>query len=425
MLDRDALLSERILQSMRDGVIAIDLTGKIIMFNAAAGAILKRDPADVLGQPFGQEFMLDERFDDFNEIVLKAVYDNEAMHSTEVVIRDGEERIDLHVSSSFLNHEGEGGETERLGVVVVFSDITEHRKRRKLKRLFGEYVDPRIVDQILSRGDDTDSRRADMTISFVDMRDFTGWSERLAARELTDLLNQFLAAVTRPIGEEGGITDKYIGDAAMACWGPPFTDDETQASDACRAALGQIAAVDALRATLEEEGFAGAERLDAVVGLATGNVLTGDIGPPYSRNFTVIGNAVNLAARLQDAAKIYGERILVADETRARAGAGFVYRQLDRITVRGSRKPVDVYAVLGAAGTVADERLERAAAYEAALALFLAADFAGAREGFAALAEEGDRAAKLMLSRAVALVDNPPGPGWDGVWRMGPSLKLA
>lgn len=424
MLDRDALLSERILQSMRDGVIAIDLTGKIIMFNAAAGAILKRDPADVLGQPFGQEFMLDERFDDFNEIVLKAVYDNEAMHSTEVVIRDGEERIDLHVSSSFLNHEEEGREAQRIGVVVVFSDITEHRKRRKLKRLFGEYVDPRIVDQILSRGDDTDSRRADMTISFVDMRDFTGWSERLAARELTDLLNRFLAAVTRPIGEEGGITDKYIGDAAMACWGPPFTDDESQAADACRAALGQIAAVDALRATLEEEGFAGAERLDAVVGIATGNVLTGDIGPPYSRNFTVIGNAVNLAARLQDAAKIYGERVLVADETRARAGAGFQYRQLDRITVRGSRKPVDVYAVLGAAGTVADERLARAAAYEAALARFLAADFAGAREGFAALTEAGDRAAKLMLSRTVALVDNPPGPDWDGVWRMGPSLKL-
>lgn len=424
MLDRDALLSERILQSMRDGVIAIDLTGKIIMFNAAAGAIMRRDPAEVLGQPFGQEFMLDERFDDFNELVLKAVYEEEVTHSTEVVIRDGEERIDLHVSSSFLTHVGEDGEVQRFGVVVVFSDITEQRKRRKLKRLFGEYVDPRIVDQILSRGDDTDSRRADMTISFVDMRDFTGWSERLSAHALTDLLNQFLAAVTRPIGEEGGITDKYIGDAAMACWGPPFTNDETQAADAVRAALGQITAVDALRAELQATGFESAERLDAVVGIATGNVLTGDIGPPYSRNFTVIGNAVNLAARLQDAAKIYGERVLVSDETRRRAGEGFVTRQLDRITVRGSRQPVDVYAVLGKVSTVSEEAMERAHAYEAALASFHARDFTAAKKGFTALTDRCDKAAKLMLSRTVALMDEPPPEDWDGVWRMGPSLKL-
>ena len=229
-VDRDTLLSERILQSMRDGVIAIDLSGTIIMFNEAAGTILGRDPKDVLGQPFGQEFMLDERFDDFNELVLSAVYDAQVVHSTEVVIRDGEMRTDLAMSSSFLTHVDEKGEEQRFGVVAVFSDVTEQRKRRKLKRLFGEYVDPRIVDQILSRGDDTESRRADMTISFVDMRDFTGWSERLPAQELTDLLNQFLAAVTRPIGEQGGITDKYIGDAAMACWGPPFTNPDTQAA---------------------------------------------------------------------------------------------------------------------------------------------------------------------------------------------------
>jgi len=425
-IDRDQILSERILESMRDGVIAIDLSGKIIMFNEAAGVILKREPKALLGQPFGQEFMLDERFDDFNELVLKAVYEAEVVHNAEVVLREGEERTDLHMSSSFLTHVDEDGELQRFGVVVVFSDVTEQRKRRKLKRLFGEYVDPRIVDQILSRGEDTESRRADMTISFVDMRDFTGWSERLPARELTDLLNQFLAAVTRPIGEQGGITDKYIGDAAMACWGPPFTNADTQAADACRAGLGQIAAVDALREELVAAGLKGGERLDAVVGIATGNVLTGDIGPPSSRNFTVIGNAVNLAARLQEVAKIYGERVLVSDVTRERAGAAFLYRELDRITVRGSLKPVRIFAVLGEAGTVAPERLALARAYEEALAALHAGAFADARERFAALHEDEphDRAAKLMLARATALAEEPPTGEWDGVWRMGPNLKL-
>ena len=425
MIDRETLLSERILQSMRDGVIAIDLSGTIIMFNEAAGAILGRDPKDVLGQPFGQEFMLDERFDDFNELVLKAVYDAEVVHSTEVVIRDGEERTDIAMSSSFLTHVDDDGELQRFGVVVVFSNVTEQRKRRKLKRLFGEYVDPRIVDQILSRGEDTESRRADMTISFVDMRDFTGWSERLPARELTDLLNQFLAAVTRPIGAEGGITDKYIGDAAMACWGPPFTNDETQAADACRAALGQIAAVDTLRAELQAQGLPGAERFDAVVGIATGNVLTGDIGPPSSRNFTVIGNAVNLAARLQDVAKTYGQRVLVADETRARAGEAFVYRELDRITVRGSLTPVRVFAVLGLAGTVDDATLAITAEYEAALAYLHARDFCAAKARFAALEARvpEDRSTRLMLSRAEALIAEPPPQDWDGVFHLG-TLKL-
>ncbi len=424
-IDRDALVSERILQSMRDGVIAIDLSGTIIMFNEAAGAILGRDAKEVLGRPFGQEFMLDERFDDFNELVLKAVYDAEVVHSTEVVIRDGEERTDLAMSSSFLTHVDEAGEQQRFGVVVVFSDVTEQRKRRKLKRLFGEYVDPRIVEQILSRGEDTESRRADMTVSFVDMRDFTGWSERLPARELTDLLNQFLAAVTRPIGEEGGITDKYIGDAAMACWGPPFTNADTQAADACRAALGQVAAVDALRAELMGRDFPGAGRLDAVVGVATGNVLTGDIGPPSSRNFTVIGNAVNLAARLQDVAKIYGQRVLVAEETRNRAGDAFAYRELDRITVRGSVQPVRVFAVLGAAGAVSEATLAYAAEYEAALALLHAREFCAAHERFAALVEKApeDRSSKLMLSRSETLAAEPPTEEWDGVFHHG-TVKL-
>ena len=427
--ERDALLSERVLNSMRDGVMAIDLTGRIIMFNEAAGEILGKDPAGVIGQPFAEEFLMDERFDDFNELVLKAVYEAETVHSTEIVLKDGQERTDLHVSSSFLMRErdGEGavdpeGE-QRFGVVVVFSNVTEQRKRRKLKRLFGEYVDPRIVEEILSRGADTRSRRGDMTISFVDMRDFTGWSERLGADAMTALLNRFLTAVTKPIGEAGSITDKYIGDAAMACWGPPFTDAATQAADACRAALGQIAAVAVLREELLAEGMPGAERFDAAVGVATGDVLAGDIGPPSARNFTVIGNAVNLAARLQDTAKTYGQHVLISEETRERAGEAFVYREIDRITVRGSVRPVKIYAVLGEAGTVDGATLALARDYEAALADLHARAFERAHEALVALVERapGDKSARYLLERAAELVVNPPPEDWDGTWHLGPA----
>jgi len=416
---RDALLSERILECMRDGVVGIDLSGRIITFNAAAGRILAKEPSEVIGRFFAEEFLAEESFDDFNEVVFKAVYDAEVTHSVDITLALDQQRIDLLVSSSFLTLQGEDGEEQRFGVVVVLSDTTEERKRRKIKRLFGEYVDPRIVETILSREETERSRRTDMTISFVDMRDFTGWSERLPPDQLVDLLNRFLAAMTKPVGTAGGITDKYIGDAVMSCWGPPFTDGAQQARDACAAALGQIGALAGLARELAAEGIPDAERIDAVVGVATGDVLAGDIGPPSSRNFTVIGNAVNLAARLQEAAKTFGQKILVSEETAARAGSGFVFREIDRMVVRGSRRPVTVFALLGTADIVDGAQRAVAARYGAALNAMRARDFSTARQGFEAclaIAPQ-DTPARIMLARTSALEMAPPPEDWDGVWR--------
>ncbi|WP_157961604.1 adenylate/guanylate cyclase domain-containing protein [Acuticoccus kandeliae] len=416
---RDARISERILESMRDGVITIDLTGRIITFNGAAGRILGKDPTEVLGHSFAEEFLAEESFDDFNEVVFKAVYEATTMHSVEVALQVEGKRTDLLVASSFLTFDGDDGEEQRFGVVVVFSDMTEERKRRKIKRLFGEYVDPRIVDRILSSTEAARNRRGDMTISFVDMRDFTGWSERLDTDALVDLLNRFLAAMTEPISAAGGITDKYIGDSAMACWGAPFTEDATQARDACRAALGQINALPELRTALVANGVEHAENLDAVVGVATGDVLSGDIGPPSSRNFTVIGNAVNIAARLQEAAKAYGQKILVAEETAKRAGEGFVFREIDRLTVRGSQRPVTVFALLGTPEDVDPAVLELVDTYQSGLAAIRAREWDKARKAFNACLEIDpvDVPAAMMLERVDAFEADPPPASWDGVWR--------
>lgn len=417
---RDQLISERILESMRDGVVTIDLTGRIITFNAAAGRILSRSPDEVVGKSFGEIFLTEESFDDFNEVVFKAVYEAETTHSTEIALAVEGRKLNLFVSSSFLTIHDESGNEERYGVVVVFSDITEERKRRKIKRLFGEYIDPRIVDRILARGevDQTSSRRESMTISFVDMRDFTGWSERLDADWLIDLLNRFLAAMAQPIAANGGITDKYIGDAVMACWGPPFTDAGSQAVDACNAALGQIAALAGLRTDLAEAGFQTPERINAVVGVATGEVIAGDVGPEASRNYTVIGNAVNLAARLQEAAKFLGHPIIVSQETARRAGDGFVFRELERIVPRGSRSSESVYALLGCADEVDDDTRAVAALHEQGLAAMYARDWARATRCFAdCLARDPDDAsAALQAQRVAHYVDCPPPDDWDGVW---------
>ena len=295
----DSRIYEKILAHMRDGVVTIDLQGRIITFNEAAGQILGKDAWAAVGQPYAEIFLGEESFDAFNEVVLKAIYEAETTHSQEVAIQRGEERADLYVSSSFLKL-GEG-DSDRSGVIVVFTDVSEQRKRRKIKRLFGEYVDPRIVDQILARagGVEEKGRREVMSVAFTDMRNFTGWSEALSPDALIAMLNRFLAEMTRPISAGGGITDKVIGDAILACWGPPYNDGGRHAADACLAMLEQRRRLPDLRQALAGMGFDFAQRIDAAAGVATGEVVAGDIGTEGSRNFTVIGNTVNVAARLQ------------------------------------------------------------------------------------------------------------------------------
>lgn len=397
------LVYETILANMRDGVMTIDLNGRVITFNAAAGRILGRDPAETIGQSFGEAFLIEPSLDDFNEVVLKAVYENETIHSRNITIRAEGREIDLHVASSFLMVEREGGGRDRHGVIVVFSDTTEERKRRKIKRLFGEYIDPRIVERILARGalDEQRGRRERMTISFSDLRGFTGWSERLDPERLVDLVNRFLSAMTASIGAAGGLTDKFIGDAVMACWGPPFSDPSSQALDACHAAMLQVEQLPELRARVQVSGIPEPERVDVSIGVATGEVVAGDIGSEQSRNFTVIGNAVNVAARLQSLAGHYGQRILVAADTRRGAEELFVFREIDRIPLRGRRTVDPVHALLGRRGEVDDRTIEIAAIHEAGVAAVAAGAAAEAQRHFerCLTIDPQDRPAHVLLHR--------------------------
>ncbi len=413
----DSRIYEKILAHMRDGVVTIDLQGRIITFNEAAGQILGKDAWAAVGQPYAEIFLGEESFDAFNEVVLKAIYEAETTHSQEVAIQRGEERADLYVSSSFLKL-GEG-DSDRSGVIVVFTDVSEQRKRRKIKRLFGEYVDPRIVDQILARagGVEEKGRREVMSVAFTDMRNFTGWSEALSPDALIAMLNRFLAEMTRPISAAGGITDKFIGDAIMACWGPPYNDGGRHAADACLAMLEQRRRLPDLRQALAGMGFDFAQRIDAAAGVATGEVVAGDIGTEGSRNFTVIGNTVNVAARLQGAAKTYGAPIVVSEATWAAAGDAFVFRELDTLRLKGRRTPERIFALVEEPAAVSDGQRRLFETYARALVPYRAGDWAAAEAGFAACLDlaADDVAAAVMRRRCQVLAQHPPA-GWDGIW---------
>jgi class 3 adenylate cyclase len=226
--------------------------------------------------------------------------------------------------------------------------MTEQRKRKKVKRLFGEYLDPRIVDGILNGEWEAGGIRQTMTVSFCDLEGFTSFGEELDAAALIDFINTYLRVMLPPIGRHGGVTDKYIGDAIMAFWGPPFTRSGEPAVEACHAALEQRAALAELRRQVHDNlGLPiEAERIEMRCGIATGEVIAGSIGPRESRNYKVIGDRVNLASRLESANKQFGSRILVCEETRERAADTFIFRELDTIAIRGREQHERVFELV-------------------------------------------------------------------------------
>lgn len=341
-------LYENILANMADGVISLDLDGRVTTFNASAGRVLGLDPAQVVGQPYAAVFFEEAGFDDFNQLVLKAIYESATTHSQQVLVRVGGEDRWLLMSTTFLRA-GAQLHQRKLGVIVVFSDITEQYRRRRVEKLFGAYVDPRIVERLIRQGEvATDGVRQVMTVLFCDLAGFTRIVERLDAERLIAFVNLYLSIMSEPVARSAGVTDKYIGDTIMAFWGPPFTDAESHARQACAAALEQRRLLGRFRAEAREllGPRLGDDPIEMRCGIATGEVVAGDVGPPKSRNFTVIGDTVNVAARLEAAGKDLRARILVSERTWLAARDGFTFRELAEIPLRGRSRPERVYELL-------------------------------------------------------------------------------
>src|ERR1041385_2393682 len=197
--------------------------------------------------------------------------------------------------------------------------VGELRVKAQIRETFGKYVDPRIVGALIDRPELTDPKgsRREMTILFCDMKGFTSFSEGMTPAGLVNVLNRYLTVISDPVRRNSGIIDKYIGDAVMAFWGPPFAAAEEQARLACYAALEQLAALPAFQAELPDlMGVRrGVPEVSIRVGVATGEVVVGNIGSEQTRSYTVIGDTVNSASRLEGAGKAYGTHVLISEAT--------------------------------------------------------------------------------------------------------------
>jgi adenylate cyclase len=298
---------------------------------------------------------------------------------------------------------------------VAWGYLFEVRKGQALVARFGEYLAPELVAEMARDPQKytMDGESRELTVLFVDVRGFTGISERLTPKALREYINLYLTAMSEDIRDSHrGTLDKYIGDAVMAFWGAPvaFAD---HAGRAVATALLMQASAGRLNQDFVARGW---PPLAIGIGLNSGLMHVGDMGSKIRRAYTVMGDAVNLAARLEGATKVYGVGIVVGAATRA-AAPGFVYRELDLVRVKGKSEPVAIFEAVGQAGMVAQATLADIAVWDRALALLRAQQWALAEALILPLqaADPACRLYSLYLERIALHRRHPPGPGWDGV----------
>lgn len=291
------------------------------------------------------------------------------------------------------------------------------RRERRLTRLFGQYVPRELVAEMSRQpgGYALGGESRDMTVLFSDIQDFTTLSETLDPHQLTRLMQFILTPLTRVIHEQRGTVDKYIGDAIMAFWGAPLPDPD-HARHAVHAALGMKARLAALTPELHARGW---PALRIRIGVNSGLMNVGNMGSEFRVAYTVLGDAVNLAARLEGAAKQYGVAIIISETTRA-AVPDLVCRELDQVRVKGRSQPVTLFEPLGLPEALPQTLFEELAEYDQALAAYRAGDWDPASARFAALKTRFPEQSlyRIYGERIAALRAHPCATEWDGVFAL-------
>jgi adenylate cyclase len=295
---------------------------------------------------------------------------------------------------------------------VTVAYALEAVQRRRLRHAFGHYLADGVIEELLRNPGALalGGERRHLSVLFSDIRGFTSFSEKLAPDQLVKVLNTYLTPMTRAVLDSGGFLDKFIGDAVMAVFGAPVAEPRHPAQ-ALACALRMHRALEEIKPALAGLGV----EIEIGVGINSGDMSVGNMGSDEHFNYTVMGDAVNLASRLEGLTKSYGVYCLVGESTRAAAPPDFEFRELDLVRVKGKAQPVAIFELLGGPERrIASYR--ESERFSAGLTAYREGRFAAAREAFNAFALQNpeDPAARLYLERLSALGDAAPA-GWDGV----------
>jgi adenylate cyclase len=312
--------------------------------------------------------------------------------------------------------------TANVMLVSLYRALVEEKEKRKVRSAFGQYLSPEVIRRLLVNPSLVEPRKTEITVMFSDIRGFTTISEKLDAQELALFLNGYLSDMTKIVFNNRGTLDKYIGDAVMAFWGAPY-EDSRHAIDACNAALAMMSRVRELQKKWEAEGK---PKLDIGIGLNSGVASVGNMGSALRYGYTALGDSVNLSSRLEGLNKDYGTHVLVNESTYAAAkDAGFLFRELDVIRVKGKLEPVTIYELIG---KLAEMQQDGASAeyalllqeFAAARELYLQRKWTESQDAFQSILDRWptDGPSRMYWKRCQDYLFDAPPTTWDGVFTM-------
>ena len=404
--------NDAVLESMTNGVVTIDDKGKIVTCNKA-GLKIFRVNSDEIIQKNAEEFFSNE-----NSIVIERLK----------VVRE-EQQSDILMDAALIFNEEQisanltvmpllssDTDSEKLGLMLMVEDISSEKR---MKSTMSRYMDPGIADQLLNNSDDDIMGGANTTatVLFSDVRGFTTLTEELGAQGTVSFLNEYFTVMVDCISKEEGMLDKFIGDAIMAAFGLPISHDDDE-DRAVRASISMISELWKWNKVRESKGLKPA---DMGIGLNTDLVVSGNIGSPKRMDYTLIGDGVNLAARLESACKAYSARILISENTFKKLKGTYRVRDVDLVVVKGKTEPVGVYEVLDYHDdTTFPNLMDVVSHFNEGVKLYRQANWSKAINQFeeAIKFNPDDNLSKTYIERCNHLSSNPPEAEWNGVWVM-------
>ncbi len=402
--------NDAMLESMSNGVLTLGEDGLIATCNAAAARILHSTEAAVVGQPV--EALVVTGSSLFTAMVERVAQTQQTELAMDVDLRlaEGEDEVSVNVSVLPLL----STDDQNLGTMIMLEDISgEKRVRTTMAR----YMDPELADQLVRSDEEIlGGKSIEATVLFSDVRGFTTVAEELGPQGTVALLNDYFTIMVDCIQAQGGMLDKFIGDAIMAAFGLPVAHDD----DPDRAVRASISMISSLFEWNVQRATDGRPPVDMGIGLNTDTVVAGNIGSPKRMDFTMIGDGVNLASRLESACKQYSARILVSENTFKRLRGVYRFREVDHVIVKGKTEPIGVYEILDYHSEATFPNLADVVnAFRDGIERYRRGDWDQASVAFgqALKANPDDRLCQMYIERCEQLVANPP-DHWDGVWAL-------
>ena len=401
--------SESMLESMSNGVITLNEEEKILTCNAAGLSLLQMGADEILKRTAG-EFFTGE-----NAWIAERIRQVDQTGKPEVIM-DAEAHFGGRPSSVNLTILPlVSTAKKKLGSMLVIDDITSEKR---MKATMSRYMDPGLADRILDGGDEIlGGKSAVTTVLFSDIRGFTTLTEELGPQGTVSLLNEYFTIMVECIQKEGGMLDKFIGDAIMAAFGVPMARED----DEDRAVRAAIAMIRALQLWNSQRVADGKKPVGMGIGLNTDTVVSGNIGSPKRMDYTLIGDGVNLASRLEGLCKQYRASILISENTFRRLKGTYRIREVDRVQVKGKTQSVGVFEVLDYHTEESYPNLPEAVnQFRDGLALYRKREWERAIARFeeALRLNPNENLCGMYIDRCAHFQEAPPGEDWDGGWVM-------